>query len=108
MQQKFREIRQTVVPVLLSMMEVEQRVRGNFKQMETELIDKLDMLINENREDAACHEAFNNLMLDLTQHLKPQKEDKDDLGSVFVSSVSTLLERLLDYRQELNVICNNP
>lgn len=91
-----REIRQKIVPVLISMMEVEQNTRGTFKQMETELIDKMDMLINENREDEEYHEVFNSLMLDLTQQLEPASE-----GSVFVSSVSTLLERLLDYRGTL-------
>ena len=91
-----REIRQKIVPVLIGMMEVEQNTRGTFKQMETELIDKLDMLINENREDEEYHEVFNSLMLDLTQQLEPASQ-----GSVFVSSVSTLLERLLDYRGTL-------
>ena len=94
-----RDIRQTVVRVLISMMEVEQRLRGNFKQMETELIDKLDILINENREDEEYQEVFNSLMLDLTQQLSPS--DSDSLSAAFVSSVSTLLERLLDYRGTL-------
>ena len=91
-----RGIRQKIVPVLISMMEVEQNTRGTFKQMESELIDKLDMLVNENREDEEYHEVFNSLMLDLTQQLEPASQ-----GSVFVSSVSTLLERLLDYRGTL-------
>ena len=94
-----RDIRQTVVTVLISMMEVEQKLKGNFKQMETELIDKLDILINENREDEEYHEVFNSLMLDLTQQLEPK--DTDSLSAAFVSSVSTLLERLLDYRGTL-------
>ena len=94
-----RDIRQTVVTVLISMMEVEQKLRGNFKQMETELIDKLDILINENREDEEYHEVFNSLMLDLTQQLSPSHSDS--LSAAFVSSVSTLLERLLDYRGTL-------
>ena len=95
----FRDIRQTIVPLLLDMMKVEQTVKGNFKQMETELIDKLDMLINENKEDEEYHEMFNSLMLDLTEHLEPA--DGDGPGSIFISSVSTLLERLLDYRDTL-------
>ena len=94
-----RDIRQTIVPVLIDMMEVEQRIKGSFKQMETELIDKLDMLINENREDEEYHEVFNSLMLDLTQQLESPGQECP--GSMFVSSVSTLLERLLDYRGTL-------
>ena len=94
-----RDIRQTVVMVLIGMMEVEQKLKGNFKQMETELIDKLDILINENREDEEYHEVFNSLMLDLSQQLRPS--DSNSLSAAFVSSVSTLLERLLDYRGTL-------
>ena len=40
------------------MTEVEQRHRGSFKQMETELIDKLDMLVNETSEDEECDEVY--------------------------------------------------
>ena len=93
-----REIRQTILPLLISMMDAEQRVRGNFKQMETELIDKLDILISENKGDNEYHQVFNTLMLDLVQHLDPTWRD---MGTVFVSSVSRLLERLLDYRDVL-------
>ena len=93
-----REIRQTILPLLISMMDAEQRVKGNFKQMETELIDKLDILINENKGDNEYHQVFNSLMLDLVQHLDPTWRD---MGTVFVSSVSRLLERLLDYRDVL-------
>ena len=96
---RVRDIRQTVVTVLISMMEVEQKVKGNFKQMETELIDKLDILINDKREDEEYQEVLNSLMLDLTQQLEPG--DTDSLSTAFVSSVSTLLERLLDYRGTL-------
>eukprot|EP00092_Neocalanus_flemingeri_P009289 GFUD01009995.1.p1 GENE.GFUD01009995.1~~GFUD01009995.1.p1 ORF type:complete len:1824 (+),score=321.37 GFUD01009995.1:199-5472(+) len=93
-----REIRQTILPLLISMMDAEQRVKGNFKQMETELIDKLDILISENKGDNEYHQIFNSLMLDLVQHLDPTWRD---MGKVFVSSVSRLLERLLDYRDVL-------
>jgi len=93
-----REIRQTILPLLISMMDAEQRVKGNFKQMETELIDKLDILISENKGDNEYHQVFNTLMLDLVQHLDPTWRD---MGTVFVSSVSRLLERLLDYRDVL-------
>ena len=45
-----REIRQTILPLLIGMMDAEQKTKGSFKQMETELIDKLDILINENKD----------------------------------------------------------
>ena len=94
-------VRPVIVPVLLDMMRVEQEVRGNFKQMETELIDKLDMLINESEEDEEYPEAFNSLMLDLTQQLDSSETENLRHGSVFVCSLSSLLERLLDYRGTL-------
>ena len=93
-----REIRQTILPLLIYMMEAEQRERGNFKQMETELIDKLDILISENKGDDEYRQIFNSLMLDLVQHLDPAWRE---MGTVFVLSVSRLLERLLDYRDVL-------
>ena len=93
-----REIRQTVLPLLIFMMEAEQRERGNFRQMETELIDKLDILISENKGDDEYRQIFNSLMLDLVEHLDPEWRE---MGTVFVLSVSRLLERLLDYRDVL-------
>ena len=88
-----QQIRRTVLPILTGLMEVEQGVRGNFKQTETELVEKLDILINDSREDEEYKEVFSSLLLDLAPQL--------DQGSVFVSSVSALLERLLDYRETL-------
>jgi len=93
-----REIRQTILPLLIYMMEAEQRERGNFRQMETELIDKLDILISENKGDDEYRQIFNSLMLDLVQHLDPTWRES---GTMFVLSVSRLLERLLDYRDVL-------
>ena len=67
--------------------------------METELIDKLDILINENKGDDEYLQVFNNLMLDLVQHIDPIWQDT---GTFFVSSVSRLLECLLEYRDVLH------
>ena len=50
-----REIRQTILPLLISMMDAEQKAKESFKQMETELIDKLDILITENKTYMAGH-----------------------------------------------------
>ena len=100
-----RDIRQTVLPLFILMVEEEQKARGNFKQVETELIDKMDILISENKGDDEYRRLFNNMMLDLVQQLDPQYRDS---GTEFVSSVSRLLERLLDYRDVLqvwNLIC---
>ena len=66
--------------------------------METELIDKLDILISENKGDEEYRQIFNSLMMDLAQHLDPHWRES---GTVFVRSVCQLLERLLDYRDVL-------
>ena len=66
-----REIRQTILPLLISMMDAEQKAKESFKQMETELIDKLDILITENKGDDEYLQVFNNLMLDPVQHIDP-------------------------------------
>ena len=84
-----REIRQTILPLLIGMMDAEQKTKGSFKQMETELIDKLDILINENKGDDEYLQVFNNLMINLVQHIDPIWEDT---GTV---------ERLLEYRDVL-------
>jgi len=93
-----RQIRQTILPLLIYMMEAEQKEKGNFRQMETELIDKLDILISENKGDEEYRQIFNSLMMDLAQHLDPHWRES---GTVFVRSVCQLLERLLDYRDVL-------
>ena len=80
------------------MMDAEQKAKESFKQMETELIDKLDILINEIKGDDEYLQVFNNLMLDLVQYIDPTSQDT---GTVFVSSASRILERLLDYRNIL-------
>ena len=80
------------------MMDAEQKAKESFKQMETELIDKLDILINENKGDDEYLQVFNNLMLDLVQYIDPTWQDT---GTVFVSSASRILERLPDYTDVL-------
>ena len=83
-----------MVTVLISMMEVEWKWNGNFKQMETRLIDELDNLINSLiNQDEKYHEVFNSVMLDLTQHLSRLQSDS--------LSATSVLEILLYYRGTL-------
>nr|CAD7460974.1 unnamed protein product [Timema tahoe] len=70
-------------------------VRGNFQQVESELIDKLDILISENKGDDEYRQLFNTMLLDRVQSEDPAWKDS---GAAFISSVTRLLERLLDYR----------
>ena len=53
------ELRRATLPIFFDMMDCEQRHRGNFKQVESELIDKLDVLVGENQGDDGYKELFN-------------------------------------------------
>uniref|UniRef100_A0A8D9BP44 Dedicator of cytokinesis protein 3 n=1 Tax=Cacopsylla melanoneura TaxID=428564 RepID=A0A8D9BP44_9HEMI len=89
------ELRKATLNIFFDMMECEQRVHGNFKQVESELIDKLDILISDNKGDDEYRQLFNTILLDRVQNEDPQWKET---GSAFISSVTRLLERLLDYR----------
>ncbi|KAJ1522281.1 hypothetical protein ONE63_002583 [Megalurothrips usitatus] len=95
------ELRKATLHIFFDMMECEQRARGNFKQVESELIDKLDILISENKGDDEYRQLFNT-MEHLSAVLLQQVQNKDptwkESGTAFISSVTRLLERLLDYR----------
>ena len=55
------ELRCATLPIFFDMMDCEQRHRGNFKQVESELIDKLDVLVGENKGDDSYKELFNTM-----------------------------------------------
>lgn len=89
------ELRKATLHIFFDMMECEQRARGNFKQVECELIDKLDILISENKGDDEYRRLFNTILLDRVQSEDPAWKES---GAAFISSITRLLERLLDYR----------
>nr|XP_018899728.1 PREDICTED: dedicator of cytokinesis protein 3 isoform X2 [Bemisia tabaci] len=95
------KLRKATLHIFFDMMECEQRAHGNFKQVESELIDKLDILISENKGDDEYRQLFNTMehlsavLLDRVQSEDPSWKET---GSAFISSVTRLLERLLDYR----------
>ncbi|XP_066246456.1 dedicator of cytokinesis protein 3 isoform X2 [Euwallacea similis] len=95
------ELRKATLHIFFDMMECEQRARGNFRQVECELIDKLDILISENKGDDEYRRLFNTMehlstvLLDRVQSEDPTWKDS---GAAFISSITRLLERLLDYR----------
>uniref|UniRef100_A0A182JRV2 DOCKER domain-containing protein n=1 Tax=Anopheles christyi TaxID=43041 RepID=A0A182JRV2_9DIPT len=69
--------------------------RGSFRLVESELIDKLDLLISENKGDDEYRELFSTILLERVQTENPSWRES---GIAFISSVTRLLERLLDYR----------
>ncbi|XP_062843151.1 dedicator of cytokinesis protein 3 isoform X2 [Trichomycterus rosablanca] len=87
------EVRNIMIPIFHDMMDWEQRKNGNFKQVEAELIDKLDSLVSEGRGDENYRELFGLLLLE-----KIEQETWRETGISFVTSVTRLMERLLDYR----------
>ncbi|XP_028970143.2 dedicator of cytokinesis protein 3 isoform X11 [Esox lucius] len=96
------EVRNIMIPIFHDMMDWEQRKNGNFKQVEAELIDKLDSLVSEGKGDENYRELFSLL----TQLFGPypsllekiEQETWRETGTSFVTSVTRLMERLLDYR----------
>uniref|UniRef100_A0AAZ3SIS4 Dedicator of cytokinesis 3 n=1 Tax=Oncorhynchus tshawytscha TaxID=74940 RepID=A0AAZ3SIS4_ONCTS len=78
------EVRNIMIPIFHDMMDWEQRKNGNFKQVEAELIDKLDSLV----ELSICCNLLE----------KIEQETWRETGISFVTSVTRLMERLLDYR----------
>ncbi|XP_012170579.1 dedicator of cytokinesis protein 3 isoform X2 [Bombus affinis] len=89
------ELRKATLHIFFDMMECEQRARGSFKSVESELIDKLDILISENKGDDEYRQLFNTILLDRVQSEDPTWKDS---GTAFITSITRLLERLLDYR----------
>nr|XP_033781897.1 dedicator of cytokinesis protein 3 isoform X1 [Geotrypetes seraphini] len=87
------EVRNIMIPIFHDMMDWEQRKNGNFKQVEAELIDKLDTLMSEGKGDENYRELFSLLLLE-----KIEQETWRETGISFVTSVTRLMERLLDYR----------
>ncbi|XP_036049463.1 dedicator of cytokinesis protein 3 isoform X1 [Onychomys torridus] len=96
------EVRNIMIPIFHDMMDWEQRKNGNFKQVEAELIDKLDSMVSEGKGDEGYRELFGLL----TQLFGPypsllekvEQETWRETGISFVTSVTRLMERLLDYR----------
>lgn len=55
------ELRKATLHIFFDMMECEQVARGSFKSVESELIDKLDILISENKGDDEYRQLFNTM-----------------------------------------------
>ncbi|ALC45637.1 spg [Drosophila busckii] len=88
-------LRKATLSVFYDMMQCEQAARGSFRLVESELIDKLDLLISENKGDDEYRELFSTILLEKVHTENPNWKDA---GTAFIASVTRLLERLLDYR----------
>uniref|UniRef100_A0AAX7UKP0 Dedicator of cytokinesis 3 n=1 Tax=Astatotilapia calliptera TaxID=8154 RepID=A0AAX7UKP0_ASTCA len=96
------EVRNIMIPIFHDMMDWEQRKNGNFKQVEAELMDKLDSMVSDGKGDDNHRELFSLL----TQLFGPypsllekiEQETWRETGISFVTSVTRLVERILDYR----------
>ncbi|XP_055698123.1 dedicator of cytokinesis protein 3 isoform X2 [Phlebotomus papatasi] len=88
-------LRRATLTVFYDMMQCEQASRGSFRLVESELIDKLDLLISENKGDDEYRELFSTILLEKVQMEAPTWQEA---GAAFITSVTRLLERLLDYR----------
>ncbi|GAB6029592.1 hypothetical protein CHUAL_005335 [Chamberlinius hualienensis] len=99
------ELRKATLPIFYDMMDCEQRARGHFKQVESELIDKLDILVSKNKGDDEYRRLFNtmeHLGSVLLDRVKTDSPSWKDCGTAFINSVTRLLERLLDYRNVMD------
>ncbi|XP_021369195.1 dedicator of cytokinesis protein 4-like isoform X3 [Mizuhopecten yessoensis] len=89
------ELRSATLPIFYDMMKCEQRVNRNFLLVENEMIEKLDIFITTcSKGDNQYKELFKAILLDKVQADPTLQEN----GSEFILSVTSLLERLLDYR----------
>lgn len=69
-----------------------------FLQFENEMIAKLDTLVEGGRGDEHYKELFHSIMMQLCQNHSTMR----DQGMRFVTTVTRLMERLLEYRCVIN------
>ncbi|XP_042900639.2 dedicator of cytokinesis protein 3 isoform X2 [Parasteatoda tepidariorum] len=99
------DLRKATLPIFFDMMDCEQKVRGSFKQVESELIDKLDILVSENKGDEEYRQLFNtmeHLSAVLLEKVRTNDPIWKEHGVAFINSITKLLERLLDYRNVMD------
>ncbi|CAG0893401.1 unnamed protein product, partial [Darwinula stevensoni] len=88
-------LRKDFLPVFIDMMDCEFNIKGTKQQVENELIDKLDILVGENKGDDNYRRLFHSILVrELNERAPVWKKS----GLEYVTSVTKLLERLLDYR----------
>lgn len=73
-------------------------IKGNFREFEKEMVEKLDILVEGGRGDHEFKELFSVIMMDLCRNHIALRQD----GEVFVNMTTQLMERLLEYRFLIN------
>ncbi|KAL7025415.1 hypothetical protein ACKWTF_013468 [Chironomus riparius] len=110
------ELRRETIPIFFDMMQCEyfssrliqegygdtkrnqSHIRGNFREFEKEMIEKLDIYVEGGRGDYEYKDLFYNIMTDLCQKHVALQHD----GVTFVRMATNLMERLLEYRFLIN------
>ncbi|XP_037029968.1 dedicator of cytokinesis protein 1 isoform X7 [Bradysia coprophila] len=106
------ELRRTTIPIFFDMMQCEynssrfvhesygdtkrnqSHIKGNFLDFEKEMIEKLDILVEGGRGDMEYKDLFHSIMMRFCMNHNTLRES----GTVFVTMVTRLLDRLLEYR----------
>ncbi|KAJ6638701.1 Dedicator of cytokinesis protein 1 [Pseudolycoriella hygida] len=106
------ELRRTTIPIFFDMMQCEynssrfvhesygdtkrnqSHIKGNFLDFEKEMIEKLDILVEGGRGDMEYKELFHQIMMRFCMNHNTLRES----GTMFVTMVTRLLDRLLEYR----------
>lgn len=110
------ELRKATIPIFFDMMQCEyytskyisesygdtkrnnSHFKANFDDFEKEMIEKLDILVESGRGDHKYKNLFHDIMMKLCLEHNTLKSE----GEVFVSMVTKLLDRLLEYRCIIN------
>lgn len=110
------ELRKATIPIFFDMMQCEyytskyisesygdtkrnnSHFKANFEDFEKEMIEKLDILVESGRGDHKYKNLFYEIMMKLCHEHNTLKSE----GELFVSMVTKLLERLLEYRCIIN------
>ncbi|XP_065059429.1 dedicator of cytokinesis protein 3-like isoform X2 [Rhopilema esculentum] len=90
------ELRKSTIPIFFDMMQVEFAEERSFRKVETELIDKLDILVSGGQGDQAYEELFRKLTLQKLEECHDPGLHEN--GRRCIESITQLLKRLLDYR----------
>lgn len=91
------DLRRATIPIFFDMIWCEYEQNMNFTLVESEIISKLDVLIEGGRGDIQYKELFYKILLDLFNKCQKEPEFRED-GSRFVELIAKLMEILLDYR----------
>ncbi|KAL3864490.1 hypothetical protein ACJMK2_006169 [Sinanodonta woodiana] len=94
------ELRKATIPIFFDMMMVEYNQtaahswQGNFKQVENEIINQLDVLVEGGQGD----EQYMQLLREILQQACNGASQLREQGLIFVETITKLLQRLLEHR----------